>query len=120
MLLQLPHRADIEIELEDLSHPFGFGRIDHQLLVFRRIAKGNGTACPHALALRSSDLVADPLGRDLALELGEGQQYVQRQSPHGAQSVELLGDRHKRHLVGVETSTILAKSMSDRVSRSIL
>ena len=71
MLLQAPHRTNIEIELEDLAYGLGFGRIDHQLLVLRDIAEGNGTTHPYALALRSSDLVADPLCRHLALELGE-------------------------------------------------
>ena len=48
------------------------------------------------------DLVADALARDLALELGEGQQDVQGQPPHGRRGVEGLGDRDERHAVFIE------------------
>src|ERR1019366_5029892 len=39
-------------------------------------------AHPHALGLRRGDLVANALARDLALELGEREQHVERQTPH--------------------------------------
>ena len=46
-----------------------------------------------SLALGGCDLVADALGGDLALELGERQQHVEGQSSHAGRGVERLGDR---------------------------
>ena len=54
------------------------------------------------LLLRCRDLVADALARDLALELGERQQHVQRQPAHRGGGVELLRDRDERDAVGIE------------------
>src|SRR5712672_704433 len=59
-------------------------------------------AHPHALFLRCGDLVADAFTRDLPLELGKGQQHVERQAPHRARRVELLRHRDERHSLGVE------------------
>ena len=42
--------------------------------IFNAIAERNHPAHPHALFLGRGDLVADPLARDLPLELGEGEQ----------------------------------------------
>ena len=44
----------------------------------------------HSLALACCDLVADALAGELALELREGQRYVEHQSPHRDRGVELL------------------------------
>ena len=41
------------------------------------ITEWRRSAHPHAFGLRRGDLVADALGGDLALELGERQQHVQ-------------------------------------------
>lgn len=57
---------------------------------------------PFALAARGGHLVPRSLGDDLPFELGEGEQDVQGQPPHGVGRVELLGDRDKTHLVLVE------------------
>jgi hypothetical protein len=35
----------------------------------------------------------------LALELGERQQHVERQAPHGGRRIELLRHRHERRIV---------------------
>ena len=53
------------------------------------IPERHNASHPHALG--GSDLVADPLAGDFPLELREGQQQVQREPPHGAGGVELLG-----------------------------
>ena len=66
------------------------------------IAERHHAADPDALLLGGGDLVADALSRDLALELGEGQQHVEGQSPHAGGGVEGLGDRDERDAVGVE------------------
>src|ERR1700730_7121805 len=54
-------------------------------------------AHPHALLLRGGDLVADAFTRDLALELGKGQQHIERQAAHRARRIELLRHRDERH-----------------------
>ena len=66
------------------------------------VAERRQAAHPHALPLRGGDLVADPLAGDLALELGEGQQHVERQPAHGGRGVELLGHRDERDAAAVE------------------
>jgi hypothetical protein len=57
---------------------------------------------PHALHSRSLHLVADALGSDLTLELGEAEQDVQRQPPHGGGRIEGLRHRDKGDAVPVE------------------
>ena len=69
---------------------------------FISIAEGQGTADPETLSLGGGDLVPDALGGDLPLELGKGQEHVERQPAHGGRGIELLGDRDKRHAVGIE------------------
>src|SRR5205085_4657623 len=44
----------------------------------------------------------DAFAGDLALELGKGQQHVERQAPHRARRVELLRHRNERHTLCVE------------------
>jgi hypothetical protein len=46
----------------------------------------------YGLLLGGGDLVPDPFTRDLALELGKGQQDIEGQASHGCRGVELLGD----------------------------
>jgi hypothetical protein len=76
--------------------------VDHQLPVLDPVAVGRDAAHPHALLAAGGDLVADALGGDLALELGEGQQDVQRQPAHRRGRVERLRDRDEGHAVAVE------------------
>ena len=68
----------------------------------RIVAERHVAAHPHALLLRGGDLVADPFAGDLALELGKGQQHIERQPPHRARGIELLGDRDERDALCVE------------------
>lgn len=46
--------------------------------------------------------VPDPLGRHLALELGEGQEHVQRQPSHAGRGVEALRHRDKGGLCSIQ------------------
>ena len=103
-----------------MPHGPCFRRFDHQMTVLDPVAQRHHAAHPHALLLRGSDLVADALGGDLTLELREGEEDVEGQPPHRGRGVELLGDRDERHIVASKISTILEKSISDRVRRSIL
>jgi hypothetical protein len=93
---------------------------DVQSAIFDPIAQRNHAAHPHSLLLRSRDLVPNPLARDLPLELGEGQQHVERQTSHAGGGVEGLSHRDEGDAMGVERLDQLAKSASDRVSRSTL
>ena len=66
------------------------------------IAERGLPAHPHALLLRRGDLVADLFSRDLALELGEGEQHVEREATHAGRRIERLGDGHERYALCVE------------------
>ena len=99
---QLHDRSELRITAEYMLHQFRFALIDHELALPGVIAKGRGAAHPQALLLGGGDLVADALTRDLALELGEGQQHVQHEATHRGRGVELLGDRDEGHAMRVE------------------
>ena len=66
------------------------------------VSQHGNAARPFSLAALGGDLVADAFADDLALELGERQQNVQRQSAHRVGRIELLRDRDERHAVVVE------------------
>ena len=93
--LQLANRAEFEIASEDRPNRFGLGLVDDEFSVFDVVAERRLAAHPKSLLLRRRDLVADALARNLALELGEGQQHVERQPPHAGCRIEGLGDRDK-------------------------
>src|SRR5207249_8211848 len=57
---------------------------------------------PHTLPLRGGDFVPDAFTRDLALELSEGEQDVQRKTSHRAGGIQLLGDGDERNRMAVE------------------
>src|ERR1700722_4149968 len=101
---------------------------DMQRAVLDPVAQRDYAAHPHSLLFRSRDLISDPLARDFPLELGEGQQHVKGQPSHAGRGVERLGHRHENDWVTdtketsclSKVSTSLAKSASERVSRSTL
>ena len=95
-------RAQFRIAPEDQPDGRRLRLIDDQLAVLDVIAERHVAAHPHALLLRRRDLVADALAGDLALELGEREQHVERQAPHRGRGIELLRHRHKGRVVGVE------------------
>src|SRR2546430_17195369 len=94
--------------------------IHDQFAVLDVVTERHVPAHPHALVLRRRDLVADALAGDLSLELGEGEQHVECQAPHGGRLLNCCVTDTKDALWASRTSTILAKSASDRVSRSTL
>src|SRR5204863_2401488 len=102
LLLDPAHAAEFPIKCEDTAYSLGLGGIDDERALARVIAERHVAAHPHAFLLRGGDLVADPFAGDLALELGKRQQHVERQPPHRACGVELLGYRHERHALGIE------------------
>ena len=77
-------------------------RVGDEPSVVDVIAERRDSAHPQPLALAGGDLVADALAGHLALELGEGQQDVEHQPPHGGGGVELLGDRDEGDPVALE------------------
>jgi hypothetical protein len=87
--------------------------------IFGLVAQGHHAADPEALAFGSSNLVPDPLGGDLPLELRKRQKNIQRQPAYRGRGVELLGDRDKGYAMGIEQFG-LAKSVNERVRRSTL
>src|ERR1700722_15383335 len=84
LLLDPAHAAELTIESENAAYRLGLGRVDDERALVGVIAERHIAAHPHALFLRGGDLVADAFTRDLALELGKGQQHVERQALHRA------------------------------------
>ena len=94
--------ADFEEPGEDPAHMTGGLIVDNQFSVLHEITVGRHAPHPHALPAAGGDLVADALGRHLALELGEGEQDVQCQPPHGCGGVERLRHRDEGHAIAVK------------------
>src|SRR5262249_8795422 len=65
-------RADFQVSPENQPDRLGFFGHDDELLLDARIAEGDRSTDPDALALGGRDLVADALADHLTLELGEG------------------------------------------------
>ena len=84
------------------------------------LAERDQTTHAHSLLLGSGDLVADPLASHLALELGKGQQDIERQASIDVVVLNCWVTAMKDTACASNTSTILAKSVSDRVKRSTL
>ena len=99
---QRDHRVDREIAAKDVAHEIGVFLDDMQRAVLDPIAERDDPAHPEALLLRGGDLVADPLARDLAFELGEGEQHVEGEPAHAGRRVEGLRHRDERDAAGVE------------------
>ena len=115
--LRLP---SFEIAPEDEPDRSASVLVDGDLAILGVVAERHHAADPQSLALGGGDLVADTLGGDLPLELGKGQQHVERQPAHRGGRVELLGDGDKGDIMVSNSSTSLAKSASERVRRSTL
>jgi hypothetical protein len=98
----LVQAAEVEVAAEDMTNRFGLVGNDCDFSVLGLVAQGHHTADPKALAFGGPDLVADALGGDLALELGERQQDIEREPPHRGRGVELLRDRDEGHPIGIE------------------
>src|SRR6516165_3294012 len=82
LLLQQPDRAEFGIAAKDRAHDFCLAVDDDELALVPPIAERRHAAHPHPLLFRSSDLVTDALADELAFELREGQQNIQRQATH--------------------------------------
>ena len=74
--------AKFKIALEDQPDLFRLTFYNGDLAVLHVVAEGEGTADPESLALGRCDLVPDPLGCDLSLELRKGQQHIECQPAH--------------------------------------
>jgi hypothetical protein len=75
---------------------------DAQGALLDSVAQRDYAAHPNPLFLRSGDLVPDPLAGDLPLELGEGQQHIERQPSHAGRGVERLGHGDEGDAMGIE------------------
>src|SRR5262245_5149657 len=92
-----------------MTDSFGLVRQDRDLSVLGLVAQGDHPADPKTLAFGGSDLVADALGGDLPLELGEREQDIKGKSPHRGRGIELLRDRDERYPMGIEQFDQLGK-----------
>src|SRR5437868_4351664 len=119
LLLDPAHAAELTIKSEDAAHGLGLGRVDDERALARFIAQRHIAAHPHALLLRGGDLVADAFTGDLALELGEGQQHVERQASELVVLNCCVTETNDTASAS-KSSTSRAKSASERVSRSTL
>src|SRR4030081_1222490 len=95
LVLQQPDGAEFGIAAKNEVHDFRLAFDDDELAVLRLITERLHPTHPHPLLLRGSDLVADALADDLALELREGQQNIEGQAPHRGRGVELLRHRNE-------------------------
>src|SRR5215218_1904116 len=93
LALKRGQRAERKVALEDEPDGLRFVLSDHELALAHLVTERNDAADPNSPALRGRELVADALARNLPLELGEGQQHVEREPPHAGGRVERLGDR---------------------------
>ena len=101
--------AEVQVAAEDMTDGFGLVCNNCDLSILGLVAQRHHTADPKALAFGRADLVADALGGDLPLELGEGQQDIESEPPHRSRGVELLSNRDERHLMGIEQFDQLGK-----------
>lgn len=74
--LQITHqrrgRAQRAIALENIPDALGFLLVYDQFTAYRVVSQRHDPAGPHAFLFAGGQLVADPLGGDLTLELREG------------------------------------------------
>src|SRR6266576_3286989 len=68
---QAVEAAKLKIPPKDGADPLSFLFHHDDLAVLSRVSEGDDAADPQPLALGGGDLVADALGGDLPLELGE-------------------------------------------------
>ena len=102
-------RAEVEEAAEDQADQLGLGRVHHQLAVPDVIAERRVAAHEDALAAAGGELVPDPFARELALELRERQQDVQRQPAHRSRGAERLRHRDEGDAVPLEHVDQLGK-----------
>jgi hypothetical protein len=94
ILHQLRETLQFQIS-QDIANGLGLRLVDDQLPILRIVTERHRATGPFALAPAGSDLVADALGGQFALEPRKGQQHIQRQPAHGGRGVELVGHRYK-------------------------
>ena len=72
-----PDGTEAQVAGENLPDDPGVVLDDGEAAPLGAVAEGRGAPHPHPAGLRGCDFVPDTLGRDLPLELGEGQQHVE-------------------------------------------
>src|ERR1700733_2491504 len=116
LLFETHHASRLEIAAKQGAHDRCMILDDVQGAFLDPVAQRDHAAHLHPLLFRSGDLIPDPLARDLTLELGEGQEHVKGQPSHAGRGV----NETKETPWASNVSTSLAKSASERVSRSTL
>src|SRR5262249_25874120 len=120
ILRQRADGAKLEIARKDRANRLRLGWYHKDLLVHGRIAEWDRAADPNAFALRGSDLVAHPLPDQLAFEWANDSRTLSVSRP----MLELVlkdwvTDTNETPWAS-NSSMSLAKSASERVSRSTL
>ena len=102
IFFEQPHAAEFLVAPENIADDLCLRLVDHNAPVADLIPQWHNTAHPYAFAFGGRNFVADPFPRHLALELGEGEQDVERQASHRSRRIELLGDRDEGDCMRVE------------------
>jgi hypothetical protein len=123
-LAQISHQevetAELKIAADDRPDPLRFSLIDRDLSTLGIVAERGHASDPEPFALGCRDFVADALGSDFALELGKGQQDVEVSRPIEVVVLNCWVTETNDTLCWSNSSTSLAKSANERVSRSTL
>src|SRR6202171_4527977 len=99
---ELAERSQFQVKTKNGPNGPGIGFVGDQLLVLGIVAEWHSAAGPFALAPAGGDLVSDPLGGQLPLELDKREKNVQGQPTHGRGGIELLSDGDERDRFGVK------------------
>jgi hypothetical protein len=78
-ILHGPYGAKFEVSLLDCPDMLGLRLVNHQLPPLHPVPQRNAASHPHALLLGGCDLFPDALTGHFALELGKGEQDIERQ-----------------------------------------
>jgi hypothetical protein len=95
ILGKIADRAELQVSAKDGPDFLGLLFDDRELLAHAPVAEGHRPSDPNPFAFRGGNLVPHSLADHLSLELGEGQEHVQREPSRTARRVEGLRDRNE-------------------------
>jgi hypothetical protein len=85
---QLANRVEFAIAPHYVPHCFSLCFIHNELAVLNFVSERDRATHPKPFAFGGGNFVADSLAGDLALELSERQQHIERQPTHAGRGVE--------------------------------
>ncbi len=92
---QRGHGACRQVAAHDVTNLLSLPFVHHQFALEHFVPERNRPSHPQALLLRCRDLIPDAFPGDLALELSEAEQHVEREPAHAGGRVEALGDANE-------------------------